>query len=130
MAKQTSKYFGSVITKLIAARRKENIVVDSNLKQQLREGLIARAELMGGAEKAGWQDYITKWRYPLALVPSALLLMLVAAHVMKMPVEIDSDVVVPVTSTSEKTQEVEVSGGREGIEDAQVAKLAPIENGT
>lgn len=96
MAKLSSKYFASVITKLLAAKRRENIVINEQFKSDLRAGLMLRAGNMDVvAEKGSRLDFLVRWRYALALVPSAMLLMLVVSQFLKMPVAIESEVMVP-----------------------------------
>lgn len=100
MARQNSKYFSSVIEKLIADKHKENIVVDESFKMSLRGKVMERAammprvEVLDGAEISGFAGFVNKWKYALALVPSALLVMVVASQVMNLPVAVESDVVV------------------------------------
>ncbi len=99
MARQNSKYFSSVIEKLIADKHKENIVVAESFKMSLREKVMSRAATMEkmeapiDAEESGLAGFVNRWKYALALVPSALLVMIVAAQVMNLPVEMKSDVV-------------------------------------
>ncbi len=98
MARQNSKYFSSVIEKLIADKHKENIVIDQGFKARLREDVLARAKMMDVPESSasnGIGEFFARWKYALAFVPSALLVIVVAAQLMNMPVNMDSDVVVP-----------------------------------
>lgn len=130
MARQNSKYFSSVIEKLIADKHRENIVPDAMFKERLRGDVLARAAMMGNARfeprkeeevrekmlareegrmkeeggvandggpaaEGGLAGFLNRWKYALALVPSALLVMLVVAQVMNMPVEMESEVMVP-----------------------------------
>ncbi len=117
MARQNSKYFSSVIEKLIADKHKENIVVDNSFKMSLREKVVARAGMMpqmevsDSAETGGFAGFVNRWKYAFALVPSALLVMVVAAQVMNMPVEVESDVMGEVgNSKTQRNFENEESG--------------------
>jgi len=99
MARQNSKYFSSVIEKLIADKHKENIAVDESFKLSLRGKVMERAAMMprmealDSAETGGFAGFVNRWKYALALVPSALLVMVVASQVMNMPVGVESEVV-------------------------------------
>jgi len=122
MARSNSKYFSKVIEKLIEAKHKENIVVDQDFKERLRMNITARAAEMVKPENVDYKEnmndmvggLMARWRYAFAIVPSALLLVLVAAHFMQMPVEMDSDVYVPVGG---ETGEMEKTGDTENAAD-------------
>jgi hypothetical protein len=108
MARTSSKYFATVIAKFLDAKRKENIVIDQKYKAELKERVMARAAEMGSTavekpkaaaredvSSAGPAAFISRWRYALALVPSALLVFLVAAFVTQLPVNVDTETVIP-----------------------------------
>lgn len=104
MAKQNSKYFADVIAKLLAAKRKENIVIDEDFKTQLRANVmggnvnsVGEMEGLGGDDKErfDWGGLFYRWRLVFGIVPAVLVVAVVAAQVMSMqPVDIESDVVV------------------------------------
>ena len=121
-------------------KKAESIAIDEQFKADLRGELILRAglnetgqrnargekmprqtDLTGVSGEAtggfmdGAADFFRKWKYQLALVPVALMLVLVAVQSFKMPVKIDSQVVVP---TSEQTQGAETLAAKttEGTE--------------
>lgn len=108
MARPISKYFTPVIKKIIDAKKAENIVVDRQFKAVLRAEMLERAALSSGRSGSRRFDadgmseavsgFFRKWRYQLALVPVALVMVLVAAQTFKMPVALKSDVVVPVSA--------------------------------
>lgn len=117
MARQSSKYFESVIQKLIAARQSEKIAIDESFKAELRGVILQRASVLHGAvpevkvvreEKvmpkvrvsearvsavetaetaevlednfihgAGFAGFFGRFKYWFALVPSALVVVIV-----------------------------------------------------
>jgi len=134
MARVSSKYFATVIAKFLDAKRKENIVIDSAFKEELRSKVLARAmelSASAGVQKSkpeltrreeimheeslvdgefstelpelpseprnvfSFHDFVSKWRYALALVPSALLVFIISVFFLKLPVNVPSNVVVP-----------------------------------
>jgi hypothetical protein len=111
MARTSSKYFATVIAKLLDAKRKENIIIDEKFQGELRAKIMARAAgAMPESEKteavsasprvyeskeSAAAEFIRKWRYALALVPSALLVFMVSALVMQLPVNVDTETVIP-----------------------------------
>jgi hypothetical protein len=101
MARQSSRYFTPVIKKLLDARQKENIVIDQEMKQELRAQLMARIGEFGlQEEKEGFNvdgllDFFGRWKYRLAAVPVLLILCLVGVQAFKMTVKVPTDVVVP-----------------------------------
>ncbi len=139
MARQNSKYFSSVIEKLIADKHKENIVIDQGFKARLREDVLARAKIMDVPESnvnTGVGEFFARWKYVLAFVPSALLVVVVAAQLMNVPVEMGSDVVVPQGTGVEENndeamvgidedKEIEVVSDLEG-EDSERAERAEL----
>lgn len=113
MAKTSSKYFASVITKLLAAKRSENITIDESFKTSLRSGLMMKAGGESYLEKdSTYSNFLSKWKYAFALVPTTLVIMIVAAKVMDMQVSVPSDVIVPV-ATEENVQESDENGDLE-----------------
>ena len=117
MARPASKYFTPVIRKIIEAKKKENISVDQKFKLVLRSQVISRAAGGLKAERtdvARFAEFFGKWKYQLALVPVALVLVIVAAQTFKMPVAMKSEVVVPVPG-------IPAGGGVDGREDLQSA---------
>lgn len=95
MARPNSKYFASVISKLVAAKRKEKIVIDEAFKMQLRSALLTRASLPVKQEKVSFAEFFMKWRFAFAALPSALIVMIVAAQFLNMPVSIPTEQMVP-----------------------------------
>lgn len=114
MARPNSKYFASVITKLIAAKRKENIVIDESFKMQLRSDLLTRAAGPLAETQAPLDigAFFAKWKYAFAAVPSALVVMLIAVQFLNMPVSIPSEQIVETGSQVEdEVQTIELSEG-------------------
>ncbi|MCC7197619.1 hypothetical protein IT413_05515 [Candidatus Peregrinibacteria bacterium] len=117
MARPTSKYFTPVIKKILEAKKAENIVVDQEFKNVLRAQMLSkisaapvRKEVVREKhdvlpERTGFDfaEFFNKFRYPLAIVPSMFLLVIVAMSAMKLPVSIPSEVIVP-TSTPVQNQ--------------------------
>jgi hypothetical protein len=105
MEGSNNKYFSEVTTKLIDAKRRENIVIDNSFKAGLRQDVLNRSVAQHvQTDKPGFGDFFRKWRYVLAVVPSALIVMIVAAQFMDMPVDIESEQVVA-TGTDSVTEE-------------------------
>jgi hypothetical protein len=103
MARQNSRYFTPVIKKLLDAKQKEAINVDEAFKTRLRAQLMTRAlsNAKNDGESESWADgvaeFVRRWKYQLALVPTVLVLALVAVQAFKIPVKVPgSDTVVPV----------------------------------
>lgn len=105
MARPNSKYFASVITKLIAAKRKENIVIDESFKMQLRSDVLTRAAgpMQEVPRPIDIGEFFAKWKYLFAAVPSALIVTLIAVQFVQMPVSIPSEQFVP-TGTEQTTE--------------------------
>lgn len=133
MARQNSKYFSSVIEKLIADKHKENIAVDQAFKARLREDILARAGMMDAPESsgaAGLGEFFARWKYAFAFVPSALLVVVVAAQLMNMPVNMDSDVVVPQRTGSGEESVADIADVSEGEGNMESEVVEDSETGT
>lgn len=134
MARPISKYFTSVIRKIMEAKHAENIVVDQKFKASLRQQIVARIEGLDGRSEGfdvdGFADSVTeffrKWKYQLALVPVAFVMVLVAAQSFKMPVNVKSEVVVP--SGMESVQSEKVTEKNITVEPEQAD--APVDSQT
>lgn len=117
MARSNSKYFASVITKLIAAKRKENIVIDESFKTHLRSELLTRAAgPFSGTQPIDIGQLFARWKYAFALVPSALVVMLVAAQFLQMPVNIPSEQIIPTATRENPVSEEETTGKASVVE--------------
>ncbi|MCA9374271.1 hypothetical protein KC725_03870 [Candidatus Peregrinibacteria bacterium] len=92
MARPNSKYFASVITKLLAHKRKENIQVDESFKMMLRSDILTKAASVLGEQQrlpeTGGKSFFAQWKYLFAAVPTFALLMFVGSQFMNMPVVI------------------------------------------
>lgn len=113
MARVNSKYFADIIAKFLEAKRKENIIIDESFRDEFRVKLMARAaeispiasndlraldvevEELPDRAPVDWWGGVRRFRYVLAFVPSALLVVLASNYVMNMPIEMGSEVVVP-----------------------------------
>ncbi len=110
MARPNSKYFTPVIKRLLDARRHESIVIDQNFKASLRARVLAKAA-DSAPPKRGFDfnriaEFFGRNRTALAIVPSLLLLAIVAVSALRMPVDLKSDVVVPTGNESGKSEAV------------------------
>ena len=92
MARPNSKYFASVITKLLAHKRKENIEIDQSFKTMLRSDILTKAaDVLCEQQRlpeTGGQSFFAQWKYLFAAVPTFALLMFVGSQFMNMPVVI------------------------------------------
>ncbi|MEZ4087405.1 MAG: hypothetical protein R3B71_03660 [Candidatus Gracilibacteria bacterium] len=90
MARPNSKYFASVITKLLAHKRKENIQVDESFKMMLRSDILTKAASVLGEQQrlpeTGGKSFFAQWKYLFAAVPTFALLVFVGSQFMNMPV--------------------------------------------
>ncbi len=91
MARSNSKYFASVISKLVSARREENIVIDEAFKMELRSYLLTKAVAPVSSGGISFGEFFMKWRFIFAALPSALVVMLVAAQFLNMSVPIPTE---------------------------------------
>ncbi len=133
MARPNSKYFLPVIKKLKAERAAENIFVDEKFKQELKVQLMQKffphSEFNTSSkdqptqenfdhpldEKFSFGDFFKKWRFPIAVVPSFLLLTVVAVKFFTLPVPISSDEKVPVFNKSSQQSGTVVSTSSESV---------------
>jgi|GEM_PF-5822744 len=115
MARPTSKYFTPVIKKILEAKRMENIVIDQQFKDTLRTQMMSKIsaapiqkEVREVLNETGrgfdFTEFFNKFRYPLAIVPSMLLLIIVAVSAMNLPVSIKNEVIVPTATPTPATQ--------------------------
>ncbi|HMR01263.1 MAG TPA: hypothetical protein PKA32_02630 [Candidatus Gracilibacteria bacterium] len=92
MARSNSKYFASVITKLLAHKRKENIQIDESFKMMLRSDILTKAASVLGEQQrlpeTGGKSFFAQWKYLFAAVPTFALLVFVGSQFMNMPVVI------------------------------------------
>lgn len=126
MSKINSKYFSDVVSKLIAMKRKENITIDDKFKNELKGKLLNGINVTKESEKSGnfegniIGDFLRRWKYVLVAVPSAFVIMFVAAKMMELPVEINTDVVKPVIN-DEQTQNENEAGEDTEYEEKNIA---------
>ncbi len=147
MSLSNSKYFASVIAKLIAAKRQEQIHVDPQLKEDLRLEVLQRAQ--NGEWRASPDffkefqqdvpnlpedsdyyeaplserivDFFRRRRALLIVIPSALVLILVAAQIQNLPTFFKTDTDAP--AGNDGGAETPVGNGNE--DDASGIKTFP-----
>ena len=85
-----------VYQKLKQAKMAENIVIDAAFKASLREKILIQAQSL--SYKKPENSFFKKWRFPFAMVPALLLMLIVALQATRFPVTIPSQSVNPDTS--------------------------------
>jgi hypothetical protein len=146
MARPASRYFVPVIRKISEMKKAENIQIDQQFKADLRGELMLRAGLgeagetrtvreseqglENGAMGNPVMDYFRKWKYQLALVPVALLLMIVAVQSLKMPVKITGETVVPVAGNTQSAEPAKVGETSQTSGETQIGGAAQSEETT
>lgn len=137
MARPTSKYFTPVIKKILEAKKAENIVVDQEFKNVLRSQMLSkiqaapvrkevvreRQDVLPERQRFDFAEFFNKFRYPLAIVPSMFLLVVVAMSAMKLPVSIQNEVIVPAPTPlqNENAQSNEATNSSENFENTSTA---------
>lgn len=137
MARPTSKYFTPVIKKILEAKKAENIVVDQEFKNVLRSQMLSkiqaapvrkevvreRQDVLPERQRFDFAEFFNKFRYPLAIVPSMFLLVVVAMSAMKLPVSIQNEVIVPAPTPlqNENAQSNEATNSSENFENTSAA---------
>lgn len=137
MARPTSKYFTPVIKKILEAKKAENIVVDQEFKNVLRSQILSkinaapvrkevvreRQDLLPEKQSFDFAEFFNKFRYPLAIVPSMLLLVVVAMSAMKLPVSIKNEVTVPTPTPlqNENTQNNDATNSSDNFENTNTS---------
>lgn len=105
MARPAGRYFASVIAKIRDAQKNERIVIDGDLKMRLRQQVMMKAAAHVQPERKSWREILAPYRSYLAVVPALGLLIVAVAGISKLPVLFTSNVVVPVSVTSQESQQ-------------------------
>ncbi len=105
MARPTGRYFASVIAKIRDARKKEQIVVDEGFKVHLRQQLMTRIAAQVQPERVSWMERLAPFKSYLGVVPALALVIVAVVGISKLPIQFQSNVVVPTSGSQQDTAE-------------------------
>lgn len=106
MARPTGRYFASTISKIRDAKKKEKIVVDEGFKVQLRQQLMMKIAAQVQPARMSWTERLLPFKSYLAVVPALGLVIVAVVGISKLPIQFNSNVVVPTSAPSQQQNDV------------------------